>query len=368
MKNDMKPITPAALRKLLKWYRLNKRELPWRGTTDPYAVWVSEIMLQQTQVNTVKPYYKRWMKRFPNVTALAEAPLDDVLKVWEGCGYYARARNLRRAAIQLVRNDSGQLPQSAALLQKLPGIGPYTSAAIASIAFGQAVPVLDGNVERVLCRLLLERRLLKTTVVQKRLRRTAAEIMDSLVSTVGTPGELNQAMMELGANICTVRAPQCKICPLKSVCRGYQKLADPSVLPHRKKSEPLPHYNVTAAIIKRRGKILITQRLPHEMLGGLWEFPGGKQEKGESLEACLTREIHEELAIRIRVDDLFETVKHSYSHFRITLHAYLCTLSRGRIQKHGVAAFRWITPCEFSKFAFPKADRVIIEKILNQND
>ncbi|MBU1937509.1 A/G-specific adenine glycosylase, partial [bacterium] len=324
MTNKKKPLSPAALRRLLKWYRINKRELPWRGTTDPYAIWISEIMLQQTQVKTVKPYYERWMQRFPNVTTLAQAPLDDVLKVWEGCGYYARARNLHRAAVQLVRNDSGQLPESAALLQKLPGIGPYTSAAIASIAFGEAVPVLDGNVERVLCRLLLERRLLKTTAVQKRLRRTAADIMDSLVPSIGTPGELNQAMMEIGANVCTVRTPQCKICPLKSVCRGHQKFADPSVLPRRKKSEPLPHYNIAAAIIKRRGRILITQRPPNAMLGGLWEFPGGKQEKGESLEACLVREIREELAIDIHVGNLFETVKHSYSHFRITLHAFSC--------------------------------------------
>jgi A/G-specific adenine glycosylase len=361
---DKKPISSATLRKLLKWYRTNKRDLPWRGTTDPYAIWVSEIMLQQTQVNTVKLYYERWMKRFPTIASLAKAPLDDVLKVWEGCGYYARARHLHRAAIE-VNHNGGQLPNSAELLKKLPGIGSYTSAAIASIAFGEAVPVIDGNVERVLSRLLLERRLSKSTAVQKRLRRTAENIMESLTSAIGTPGELNQAMMELGATICTVRAPQCKQCPLKTACRAQQKLADPSVLPRRKKQAPLPHYNVTAAIIGRNGKILITQRLPHEMLGGLWEFPGGKQEKGESLEACLAREIDEELAIQIHVGELFETVQHSYSHFRITLHAFSCTLSRGRIRKRGVAAFRWVTPHELSDFAFPKADRVIIEKLTN---
>ena len=341
--------------------------MPWRGTTDPYAIWVSEVMLQQTQVKTVKPYYERWMQRFPSIAVLAEASLDDVLKLWEGCGYYARARNLHCAAVQLVQNDSGRLPKSAALLQKLPGIGPYTSAAIASLAFEEAVPVLDGNVERVLSRLLLERRLLKTTAVQKRLRRTAGEIMDTLDSKTGTPGELNQAMMELGANVCTVRAPQCNICPLKSACRAQQKLDDPAVLPRRKKSKPLPHYNIAAAIIKRRGKILITQRPQAGMLGGLWEFPGGKQEKDESLEVCLAREIHEELDVDIAVGKLFLSVKHSYSHFRITLHAFSCTLPRGRIQKLGVAAFRWITPQELSKFAFPKADRVIIEKILEEH-
>jgi A/G-specific adenine glycosylase len=361
-------ISLSILRRLLSWYRANKRQLPWRGLRDPYGIWVSEIMLQQTRVETVIPYFKRWMRRFPTMRSLANASLDEVLKVWEGCGYYARARNLHRAARLVVRNKNGQLPSRADELKRLPGIGPYTAAAIASIAFGEPVPVLDGNVQRVLCRLLAERRTLQSASVQKRLRRASENIMGSLSPRIGAPGELNQALMELGATVCTVRHPQCSACPLKLPCRARAKFDDPSVLPLRKKSQPLPHHHVTAAIIGRRGRLLITQRKPDGFLGGLWEFPGGTQEKGESLEECLKREIREELGVDIEVSELFATVKHSYSHFRITLHAFVCALLRGRIRKLGVADYRWVSLQELHDFAFPKADRVIIQELLEKQN
>jgi len=366
LKKNREPISLPALRRLLAWYRTHKRALPWRETGDPYAIWVSEVMLQQTQVATVKPYFKRWMRRFPTITALANASLDEVLKVWEGCGYYARARNLHRAAIQVVNENAGSLPLRAKDLERLPGIGRYTAAAIASIVSGEAVPVLDGNVQRVLSRLLLERRALESAVAQKRLRKAAESIMALLSPCKDSPGELNQALMELGALVCTPKHPQCLVCPLKSCCLAYHQLADPSKLPHRKKSHALPHHNITAAIIRRHGKVLITQR-PHKgLLGGLWEFPGGKQEKGESLEEGITREIREELGIDIAVGDLFAKVNHSYSHFRITLYAFLCTHRRGRVRKLDVADFRWVAPLELQNFAFPKADRVIIQKLLEK--
>jgi A/G-specific adenine glycosylase len=361
-------ISLPAFRRLLSWYRTNKRRLPWRGLRDPYAIWVSEIMLQQTRVETVIPYFKRWMRRFPTMKSLANASLDDVLKVWEGCGYYARARNLRRASRLVVRNGYGKLPKRASELQELPGIGPYTAAAIASIAFGEPVPVLDGNVQRVLCRLLAEKRMLQSSTVQKRLRKVAEDIMSSLSPRIGTPGELNQALMELGATVCIPKRPQCPVCPMKSLCRARAKYADPSVLPLRTKSNPLPHHHVTAAIIERRGKILITQRKVDGFLGGLWEFPGGTQEKRESLEGCLKREIREELGANIKIGELFTTVKHSYSHFRITLHAFLCGMQSERIRKLGVADFRWVRPRELQDFAFPKADRVIIQELLEREN
>lgn len=366
LKKNREPISLPALRRLLAWYRTHKRALPWRESADSYAVWVSEVMLQQTQVTTVKPYFKRWMRRFPTIAALANTSIDEVLKVWEGCGYYARARNLHRAAIQVVKENGGSLPLRAKDLERLPGIGRYTAAAIASIVSGEAVPVLDGNVQRVLSRLLLERRALESAVAQKRLRKAVESIMAMLSLSKGSPGELNQALMELGALVCTPRRPQCLVCPLKSRCLAYHQLADPSKLPHRKKSRALPHHNITAAIIQRRGKLLITQRPHTGLLGGLWEFPGGKQEKGESLEECITREIREELGIDIAVGDLFAKVNHSYSHFRITLYAFLCTHSRGRVRKLDVADFRWVAPLELQNFAFPKADRVIIQKLLEK--
>jgi A/G-specific adenine glycosylase len=354
-------LSVTAVRKLGRWYARHRRKLPWRETLDPYTVWISEILLQQTQVETVRPYFFRFLKTFPTLSSLASAPLEAVLKAWEGCGYYARARNLHRAAkIIAVR---GEYPSSSSEWQELPGIGKYTAAAIASISFGEPAAVLDGNVERVLARVLCERRELKTTRVQKRLQRTADAIMESAVKAKIYPGDFNQAMMELGATVCMPRRALCGICPLKLECRAYAKLDDVTALPKKKAPRTIPHYDIGAAIIERGGKILIAQR-PHEgLLGGLWEFPGGKKHHGETLEECTAREIEEELGIVIAVGEKFAEVKHAYSHFKITLHAFKCKPVRGRVQKIGVADFRWVKAEELDAFAFPKADRVIIQML-----
>jgi A/G-specific adenine glycosylase len=356
-------LTTRAERSLAAWYAVHKRDLPWRRTRDPYPVWVSEILLQQTQVETVRPYFLRFLKAFPSVKALAAAPLDAVLKAWEGCGYYARARHLHQAAQQIVA-DGGKFPRTAAGWKALPGIGAYASAAIASIVFHEPVPVIDGNVERVFARLLGEKRNIKSPAVQKRLRRATEAAMQSAVGAHLDPGDFNQALMELGATLCMPRRAHCTQCPLHSQCRAFRTLPDVTVLPHKTASKPVPHYPIGAAILCKGDKLLITQRPADGLLGGLWEFPGGKCHAGESLEQCLAREIREELGIEIEVGELFASVKHAYSHFRITLHTFLCKPKAGRIKKIGIADFRWITRSELTQYAFPKADRVIIEKLL----
>lgn len=295
---------------------------------------------------------------------LAQAPLADVLKAWEGCGYYARARNLHKAA-KLVVNSGGKLPAAARKLQELPGIGSYTAAAIASIAHDEAIPVIDGNVKRVLARVLNESRILSEGKVLQRLVRAAESIMQTATAEKFSPGDLNQAMMELGAVICRPASADCEICPLSRDCRGHRRRANVTALPKKTATKKLPHYDVAAAIIRKRGRILITQRPASGMLGGLWEFPGGKKETGESLEAAAKREIREELGIDIEVGNLFLSVKHSFTHFKITLHSFDCRHTGGRIRKLGVADFRWVKPGELKNFAFPKADRVIIEKLLS---
>jgi A/G-specific adenine glycosylase len=358
------PLSAKAIRKLVRWYSRHHRDLPWRRTRDPYVIWISEILLQQTQVETVRPYFLRFLQAFPTVQDLANASLDKVLKVWEGCGYYARAMHLHRAA-KIVVASGGQLPRTAAELQKLPGIGAYTSAAIASIAFAEAVPVLDGNVERVLARVTLQRGFLKATATQKRLHLAASAIMAAAVRAKQSPGDLNQAFMELGATICKPRIAVCSKCPIQSECRACSKLSDVTILPKKAVRKSIPHYNIGAAIIHKNGRILITQRPLDGMLGGLWEFPGGKVHDGESLEECVRREIVEELGIEIAVRELFMTVKHAYTHFRITLHAFDCSHTTGRIQKIGVADYKWVKPAELALYAFPKADRVILEEIRN---
>ncbi|MCD6289087.1 MAG: A/G-specific adenine glycosylase [Anaerolineae bacterium] len=343
--------------RLLAWAHDHLRDLPWRRARSSYQVWVSEVMLQQTRVTTVVPYFDRWMRRFPTIHALAAASLDDVLKAWEGLGYYARARNLHKAARQIVREHGGHLPADRDELLKLPGIGPYTAGAILSIAFGRDEPVLDGNVRRVLCRVFNIREDPHRSAVQRHLWSLARALLPP-----GRAGEFNQAMMDLGATVCTVRGPDCAHCPLADVCEAAH-LGIQSQRPVSSRRPRIPHYEVTAAVIWRDGQVLITRRPYDRMLGGLWEFPGGKREPGESLVACLEREIREELGIEIIVDGPLPPVKHTYSHFRITLYPFHCRIRSGSPQSLECADWRWVTLDQFSHFAFSAADLRIIANL-----
>jgi A/G-specific adenine glycosylase len=356
-------LSVVTVRKMVRWYLRRRRDLPWRRMRKPYAIWISEIFLQQTRVETVRPYFLRFIQRFPTVTALARAHVDEILKAWEGCGYYARARNLHRAA-QMI-HARGRFPTTAAEWRKLPGVGPYSAAAIASIAYGEPVAAVDGNLKRVLARVLCEDRDITGTTVQARIQTEADRIVQLGHNSNLYPGDINQALMEIGATVCLPRRAQCPQCPLEGDCRAAHTLEDPALLPVKARAKAIPHYEIGAAIIHRNGKILITQR-PHEgMLGGLWEFPGGKRDAGETREECVAREITEELGIAIEVGPLFAKVRHAYSHFRITLYAYDCQPLRGRIRKLGIADYRWVTVEELEEYAFPKADKVIIEKLKN---
>jgi A/G-specific adenine glycosylase len=340
---------------LLRWAASHLRDLPWRGEPrDPYRVWISEIMLQQTQVMTVIPYFARFIERFPTVQALAAAPLDDVLKRWEGLGYYSRGRNLHRAAQTIVRESSGQLPDTVDALRQLPGIGRYTAGAIASLAFGRDAAALDGNVTRVLCRWYALRGDVRQPALEKKLWRLAESNVPH-----GKAGRWNEALMELGATVCTPRAPRCDECPLKKECQARAQEIQEQ-LPERAAKKRTPHYNVTAAVIRHRGRLLIAQRPLGGMLGGLWEFPGGKVERGESLEGCLRREIREELGIEIEVGARVTQMEHAYTHFRITLHAFECKLVSGRPRAIQVADWRWARFKELGNFAFAVTDQRII--------
>jgi A/G-specific adenine glycosylase len=344
--------------RLLSWYAENKRDLPWRRDAhDPYRVWVSEALLQQTQVATVIPYYDRFLARFPNVRALASARLDDVLKAWEGAGYYARARNLHRAAKEIVARFDGEIPSTVEELLTLPGIGRYTAGAIASIAFQRDAPVLDGNVTRVLCRYFKIADDPKNARAQKELWKLAETLLPR-----GHAGDFNQALMELGATVCAPRNPQCTVCPLKRSCLARQFNLQEN-LPTKRKKKKLPHHQVAVGIIWKGTCILIAKRFARELLGGLWEFPGGHHERHETLEQCVAREVREELGIQIAVGEEFAVVNHAYSHFKITLHAFHCRWLRGRPHAVGCAAWKWVTPRELAQYAFPAANRKIIAEL-----
>ena len=339
---------------LLAWYDATAAQLPWRASRDAYRVWLSEIMLQQTQVETVKPYYDRFLTAYPTVEALAAAPLDDVLKRWEGLGYYSRARNLHRAA-QIVAASGGQFPDSVEGLTALPGIGRYTAGAIASIAFGVRAPVLDGNVIRVYARLLD----LPDDVTQASTQARLWDIAETWLPD-DRPGDYNQALMDLGRLICKPRNPLCADCPIRDHCLAFQH-GTQNERPVKKAKAPTPHYDVAAGMIwNARGELLIAQRPLDGLLGGLWEFPGGKQEAGETLPECLQRELREELAIEVEVGELFTRVQHGFTHFRITLHAFTCRHTGGEPQAIGARAWAWVTPDELDRYSFGKADRQVI--------
>jgi A/G-specific adenine glycosylase len=349
------------VRRMLAWGATQRQDLPWRragadGRRDPYRVWVAEIMLQQTGAATVAPYFERFMARFPDVRALAAAPLDDVLKAWEGLGYYARARNLHAAA-QAVAEAGGEVPSEAASLRRLPGIGRYTLGAILSIAFGERAPILDGNVRRVLARLFAIQTDVRAAVTERELWGLAEALVPA-----EAPGAFNEALMDLGALVCVPGRPRCLVCPVQELCAARQLGIQDSlpVMPPRRK---VPHYDVTAGVIWRdgtRGEFLVAQRPTHKMLGGLWEFPGGKCDPGESLTACLERELREEMGVAVAVDELVAVVPHAYTHFRITLHAFDCRIVAGEPQALEVADIRWTTLAEVEQFAMAVTDRQIV--------
>ncbi|MGQ9682492.1 MAG: A/G-specific adenine glycosylase [Anaerolineae bacterium] len=338
---------------LLDWYAHARRDLPWRHTHDPYRLWVAEVMLVQTTVAAVLPYYDRFLAHFPDLPSLAAAPLDEVLKAWEGLGYYARARHLHRAARQVVAQHGGRLPEDPAALRALPGVGDYMAAALGSMAFGRDELALDANVRRVLARLFL----IAGSTPQERadLRRRGEALLPR-----GCAGDFNQALMDLGAGVCTPRRPRCLACPLVPHCLAHAA-GDPEAVPSRPRRRALPHYDVAAAVIRHDdGRLLIAQRPEDGLLGGLWEFPGGKCEPGEALENCARREIREELALDVEVGKHLVSVPHSYTHFSITLHAYLCRPVGGEPCAIGCRAWRWVRPEELDGYAFSAADRKVI--------
>jgi A/G-specific adenine glycosylase len=346
---------PDLASRLLSWYTDHRRDLPWRRTRDPYHIWVAEVMLQQTQVATVIPYYERFVACFPTVEALAAASLDQVLKLWEGLGYYARARNLHAAAGQVVAEFDGRVPNVMEDLLALAGVGRYTAGAILSIAYGQDMPALDGNVRRVLSRVFA----VEDDVTRGAGRRQLWSLAEELLPP-GQAGDLNQALMDLGATVCTPRGPRCGQCPLTEACQAH-RLGEEERFPVRRPRRALPHYEVAAGVIwNGQGQFLIAQRPLDGMLGGLWEFPGGKRKSGETLEDCLRRELVEELGVEVTVGERLTVVQHAYTHFRITMHAFHCRIASGQPRALGCADWHWIGLGDIPRFAFSAADHQII--------
>jgi len=311
-------------------------------------------MLQQTQVKTVIPYYGAFMGRFPRISHLAEADLQDVLKIWEGLGYYARARNLHKSAGIIIEKHGGDLPNHINLFRKLPGVGEYIASAVLSIAFGQPYAVVDGNVKRVLARLYKIDVPVNGSGSSKNFKKAAEGIL-----TEKDPGKFNQAMMELGALVCTPRNPTCSDCPVSRFCQVF-RTGEAAHYPKRIKKTKIPLFHIATGIVKKGPKILITRRKPEGLLGGLWEFPGGKVKKNETAEAACVREIKEEVNLEVRTDAHITRIRHAYTHFKIVMDVFYCTYLAGRIRLNGPVDFRWIRPGEIDDYPFPGANHKFI--------
>ena len=343
---------PEIRARLLAWYDENRRDLPWRAAPgevpDPYRVWLSEVMLQQTRVETVRPYYERWVARYPTVEALADAPLDEVLKAWEGLGYYSRARNFHRAVREVRQRYGGGVPDHPETFRALPGVGRYTAGAVMSIAFGRAEPLVDGNVRRVFARWSDDPAPTDAALW---------EMAEALVPGE-RPGCLNQAVMELGATVCTPRSPRCPLCPVRDGCRAFAA-GTQEERPERKKAKPTPHEDTAVAVVTHQRRILLVRRPVDARLGGMWAFPSAIRGRGESVAAGAERAAREWLDLSVRAGDEIGVVEHAFTHVRATYRAVRCAVVSGEPRNLLGDAWSWAGPEEVEALALPVAQKKI---------
>jgi A/G-specific adenine glycosylase len=328
--------------KLLRWYDKNKRDLPWRNTKDPYAIWVAETMLQQTQVKTVVPYYEKFLKAFSTVEALARAPRQRVLHLWSGLGYYRRAENLKQAARQLVRHHEGTIPRTYDELRALPGIGDYTAGAVLSIAYQQRYPALDGNTRRVLSRLF-------NLAGDRELRACAVQLVP-----LSNPGNFNQALMELGATICAPQEPRCAACPVASDCSARAR-RDLSA-PRNRTSAAFKRVTWPLAIVRHRGKILLRRRAANGLLARLWELPGGEIMQSERLETTLRRQLRD-FSVKFSTPQRVGEIRHSITYRRIRAPIYLFESQSAVKIRLPASPWRWIQRSELSTYPMSSMTR-----------
>jgi A/G-specific adenine glycosylase len=350
---DHSTLTPVFFKKrLLKWFDLHKRDLPWRKTTDPYAVFVSEMMLQQTQVKTVIPYYKIFLRELPDWASLAKAREQKILKLWEGLGYYRRVRNLRAAAKLVVSQFKGRLPETLEEIQKLPGIGPYSAGAILSIAYQKPFPLVDGNVMRVYSRIFLLRGNLKSGEGRKKVWSLAQKYIPN-----DRPGDFNQALMELGATLCLPENPRCPLCPLFFRCGAARKGVQ-GKLPEMEKASPAIEVSMAALLIVKKGKFLLRKRSGKERwLKGLWEFPSTE---GKTHRTAL-KKLEKQLKVKARSKEWWE-VKHQITHHKILLRLYQASGPPGG---NPPSDTRWVTAKELAILPFPSAQGRLRRWLLN---
>ena len=350
---DLK-VSDRIQKRLIRWFEKNGRDLPWRKTKDPYSIWVSEIMLQQTQVSTVIPYYQKFLKSFPTVRHLAKTNLSKVLKVWEGLGYYSRARNLHRASQIVLNHFRGKVPDTLKDLVSLPGIGRSTAGAILSFVYNKEAPILDGNAKRVLSRLFA----ISGDSKEKKMDQQLWRLSESLIPK-GHANSFNQALMDLGAMICTPKDPQCPTCPLRNLCKGYLS-GKPESYPPRTIKKTIPHITAVSIVIEKDKKLLLNQRPPRGLLGGLWEFPNWEIEEKRRLRPRLRNYIKKEMGMNVKVKESVGTFQQTYSHFKLTLHVSYCQTINGE------GKGRWVPIQNLHLFPMSRIHRKIADTVLSR--
>ncbi len=341
---------------LLSWYRNNKRDLPWRRTKDPYKIWISEMMLQQTTVATVIPYYERWFKLFPTVKDLARADIQDVLKAWQGLGYYARARNLHKAAQIIVADYQSTIPKDPLLVRALPGFGPYSTGSVLSIAYDLPLTIIDANVRRVIMRILALNGFADTKQDEK------VGLYLKKIFPKKEAGDFNQALMELGALICRSKEPLCIMCPVSKFCKAFEQGIQ-EIIPEPK-IKVIKDVHAVIAIIKDKNKYLIQQRPSTGLLADMWEFPGGKIEAGESAQEALIREVREELGIKVVKSAMLFDVVHFYTQFRVKLSVFKCDINKIPIT---TVSRKWVDLSSIHKYPMPSGSAKIVRRLELQN-
>ena len=343
---------------LITWFKKYQRSMPWRGIQDSYRIWVSEVMLQQTQVKKVKEYYDKFIQRFPDVKRLADAPLQDVLKVWEGLGYYARARNLHKAAKGVVEEFGGEIPSDYATFRQLPGVGDYTAAAVQSIAFNSPFAAVDGNIKRVLSRLLLLDYPINDASSTKLFQEKADILLDRK-----RPGLFNQAMMELGATVCRPQSPTCLVCPINMYCEAFH-IGKQDEYPYRQKTDSVPEHQIAAGVIYKGSEVLIVQRPLNGLLGGLWEFPNGQIDENETAEKACVRHIANVVNLFVTNIKYLTCIRHAFTHFKIVVDVFICDYKSGDVVLNGPIYAKWVKLSALKDYPLPRATHKILEKLI----
>ena len=350
---------PGLSNRLLSWFDSHRRDLPWRADRDPYRIWLAEVMLQQTQAERAAAYFQRFTTRFPDAASLARAHEDEVLALWEGLGYYSRARNAMRAARLMVERHGGSPPRQREALLALPGVGPYTAGAVRSQAWDEPDTAVDANAERVLARLFDLDAPVKETASRKRLEAWARALLPP-----ERPGDFNQALMELGALVCTPKAPRCGDCPLARACEAL-RLDITAERPVSGRRRPVTPVVMATGVLAWRGRLLVQKRLPDGVWAGLWEFPGGRVEPGETPGQAVVREFMEETGLAVRVTRALPVVRHGYTTYRVSLHGFLVRPAHGHepgpVRLTAATEHRFAAPKDLAALAFPAGMRKLMD-------